>query len=177
CRLRGRAQRVRGSARRRAGVRAPRGPNGASRPGIAREIRVSHQRAAPGDGRLALGPVAPGPVRLRRPRPVPRIREAGGTRGVRDDRPGEPVLQPAGATPRRAVARGARGRCQQRLRAAEEQRVNETPEKKVAEQYPPPPTDDPPPPTFRQALVGYGSIIAALVALGVLIGVLIKVLR
>ena len=48
---------------------------------------------------------------------------------------------------------------------------------KVAEQYPPPPTDDPPPPTFRQALVGYGSIIAALVALGVLIGVLIKVLR
>jgi hypothetical protein len=34
-----------------------------------------------------------------------------------------------------------------------------------------------PPPTFRQALLGYGSIIAALVALGVLIGVLIKVLR
>ena len=55
--------------------------------------------------------------------------------------------------------------------------MNETPEKKVAEQYPHQPTDDPPPPNFRQELVGYGSIIAALVALGVLIGVLIKVLR
>jgi hypothetical protein len=55
--------------------------------------------------------------------------------------------------------------------------VSEPPEKKVVEHYPPPPTDDPPPPTFRQALIGYGSIIVALVALGVLIGVLMRVLR
>jgi hypothetical protein len=54
--------------------------------------------------------------------------------------------------------------------------VTETPEKKIVEHYPPP-QDEPPPPTFRQALVGYGSILVALVALGVLIGVLIKVLR
>jgi len=52
----------------------------------------------------------------------------------------------------------------------------EAPEKKVVEHHPPPP-DEPPPPTFRQALVGYGSILVALVALGVLIGVLMKVLR
>jgi hypothetical protein len=55
--------------------------------------------------------------------------------------------------------------------------VSDLPEKKVVEHYPPPPPDDVPPPTFRQALVGYGSIIVALVALGVLIGVLMKVLR
>jgi hypothetical protein len=54
--------------------------------------------------------------------------------------------------------------------------MTEAPEKKVVEHYPPPP-DEPPPPTFRQALVGYGSILVALVALGVLIGVLMKVLR
>ena len=54
--------------------------------------------------------------------------------------------------------------------------MTETPEKKIVEHYPPP-QDEPPPPTFRQALVGYGSILAALVTLGVLIGVLIKVLR
>jgi hypothetical protein len=54
--------------------------------------------------------------------------------------------------------------------------MTETPEKKIVEHYPPP-QDEPPPPTFRQALVGYGSILVALVALGVLIGVLIKVLR
>lgn len=54
--------------------------------------------------------------------------------------------------------------------------MTETPEKKVVEHYPPP-QDEPPPPTFRQALVGYGSILVALIALGVLIGVLIKVLR
>lgn len=53
--------------------------------------------------------------------------------------------------------------------------MSEPPEKKIVESYPPP--DDSPPPTFRQALVGYGSIIVALVALGVLIGVLMKVLR
>jgi len=54
--------------------------------------------------------------------------------------------------------------------------MTEAPEKKVLEHHPPPP-DEPPPPTFRQALVGYGSILVALVALGVLIGVLMKVLR
>jgi hypothetical protein len=54
--------------------------------------------------------------------------------------------------------------------------MTEVPEKKVVEHHPPPP-DEPPPPTFRQALVGYGSILVALVALGVLIGVLMKVLR
>jgi hypothetical protein len=54
--------------------------------------------------------------------------------------------------------------------------MTEAPEKKIVEHHPPPP-DEPPPPTFRQALVGYGSILVALVALGVLIGVLMKVLR
>ena len=54
--------------------------------------------------------------------------------------------------------------------------MTEAPEKKVIEHHPPPP-DEPPPPTFGQALVGYGSILVALVALGVLIGVLMKVLR
>jgi hypothetical protein len=54
--------------------------------------------------------------------------------------------------------------------------VTEPPEKKVVEHFPPPP-DEPPPPSFRQALVGYGSIIVALVALGILIGVLMRVLR
>jgi hypothetical protein len=54
--------------------------------------------------------------------------------------------------------------------------MTETPEKKIVEHYPQP-QDEPPPPTFRQALVGYGSILVALVALGVLIGVLMKVLR
>ena len=54
--------------------------------------------------------------------------------------------------------------------------MTETPEKKIVEHYPPP-QDEPPPPTFRQALVGYGSILVALIALGVLSGVLIKVLR
>ena len=42
------------------------------------------------------------------------------------------------------------------------------PEKKV---------DELPPPTFKQALIGYGSIFAALIALGLLIGLLMKVLR
>ncbi len=62
------------------------------------------------------------------------------------------------------------------------------PEKKVAAHDPPeepasPATErsDPetelPPPTFRQALVGYGSIMLGLVLLGLLIGVLMRVLR
>ena len=54
--------------------------------------------------------------------------------------------------------------------------MSEPPEKKVVEHYPPPP-DEPPAPSFRQALLGYGSIIVALVMLGVLIGILMKVLR
>lgn len=55
--------------------------------------------------------------------------------------------------------------------------ADDVPERKVVEHYPPPAEDEPPPPTFRQALFGYGSILVALVALGVLIGVLMKVLR
>jgi hypothetical protein len=54
--------------------------------------------------------------------------------------------------------------------------VSDAPEKKVVEHYPPV-QDEPPPPSFRQALIGYGSILIALVALGVLIGVLMRVLR
>lgn len=37
--------------------------------------------------------------------------------------------------------------------------------------------DELPPPSFRQALVGYGSIFAGLVLLAVLVGVLMRVLR
>ena len=55
--------------------------------------------------------------------------------------------------------------------------MSEPPEKKVVEQHAPPPPDELPPPSFRQALVGYGSILVALVMLGVLIGILMKVLR
>lgn len=51
------------------------------------------------------------------------------------------------------------------------------PEKKIVEHYPPPPDDELPPPTFRQALVGYGTILLGLVLLGVLIGVLMRVVR
>ena len=47
----------------------------------------------------------------------------------------------------------------------------------MVEHYPPAAEEEPPPPSFRQALVGYGSILVALVALGVLIGVLMRVLR
>jgi hypothetical protein len=51
-------------------------------------------------------------------------------------------------------------------------------EKKIVEHYQPPPADDEvPPPSFRQALIGYGSIMLALVVLGRLIGLLMKVLR
>jgi ABC-type Fe3+ transport system substrate-binding protein len=50
-------------------------------------------------------------------------------------------------------------------------------EEKVVQHYPPPEPDELPPPTFRQALLGYGSILLALVVLGVLIGILMKVLR
>jgi hypothetical protein len=50
-------------------------------------------------------------------------------------------------------------------------------EERVVQHYPPPEPDELPPPTFRQALFGYGSILLALVVLGVLIGLLMKVLR
>ena len=49
-------------------------------------------------------------------------------------------------------------------------------DKKIVEHYPPP-DDELPPPTFRQALIGYGSILLGLVLLGLLIGFLMKVLR
>jgi hypothetical protein len=58
--------------------------------------------------------------------------------------------------------------------------MSEIPEKKVVEHHPPPqnhPDDELPPPTFRQALVGYGSIMLGLVLLALLIGFLMKVLR
>jgi len=41
----------------------------------------------------------------------------------------------------------------------------------------PPPEPEPPEPTFRQYLVGWGLIFLGLVAVGVLLGVLMKVLR
>ena len=57
-------------------------------------------------------------------------------------------------------------------------RTEKAPEQRIVEHYPPPqPDDELPPPTFRQALIGYGSIMLALVALGLLIGLLMKVLR
>lgn len=49
-------------------------------------------------------------------------------------------------------------------------------EEKVVEVYPDP-EPELPPPTFRQALLGYGSIFLALVALGVIIGLLMRFLR
>jgi hypothetical protein len=49
---------------------------------------------------------------------------------------------------------------------------------KIVEHYPPPlPDDELPPPTFKQALIGYGSILMALVVLGLVIGLLMRVLR
>ena len=53
----------------------------------------------------------------------------------------------------------------------------EPPPVKVIEFYPPPEPDELPPPTFRQALVGYGSILLGLVLLGVLLGSLMRLLR
>lgn len=50
------------------------------------------------------------------------------------------------------------------------------PPEKVVERHPPA-EDELPPPTFRQALVGYGSILLGLVLLGLLIGGLMRVLR
>jgi hypothetical protein len=49
---------------------------------------------------------------------------------------------------------------------------------RVVEFYPPPkPDDELPPPTFRQALVGYGSIMLGLVLLGLLLGAMMRFLR
>jgi hypothetical protein len=57
-------------------------------------------------------------------------------------------------------------------------RASGAPEKKLVEHYPAPlPDDELPPPTFKQALIGYGSILLALVVLGLLIGLLMRVLR
>ena len=53
----------------------------------------------------------------------------------------------------------------------------QSPEPRIVQHYPPPEPDELPPPTFRQALIGYGSILVALVILGLLIGLLMKVLR
>ena len=47
---------------------------------------------------------------------------------------------------------------------------------KQVENYPPPEAERPTP-TFKQYLVGWGVIFLALVALGVLIGLLMRVLR
>ena len=41
----------------------------------------------------------------------------------------------------------------------------------------PPPEEEPPDPTFLQYLVGWGLIFLGLVAVGALVGVLMKVLR
>ena len=62
-------------------------------------------------------------------------------------------------------------------RAGAARMSGETPEKKVVQHYPPPPDNELPPPTFRQALLGYGSIILGLVLLGLLVGFLMRALR
>ena len=49
-------------------------------------------------------------------------------------------------------------------------------EKKEVQHYPPP-EPEPPEPTFKQYLVGWGAIFLALVALGVLLGLLMRFLR
>ena len=41
----------------------------------------------------------------------------------------------------------------------------------------PPPEPEPPEPSFKQYLLGWGAIFLGLVALGVLLGVLMRVLR
>jgi hypothetical protein len=49
-------------------------------------------------------------------------------------------------------------------------------EEKQVQKFPPP-DPEPPEPTFKQYLVGWGAIFLALVALGVLLGVLMRILR
>ena len=73
--------------------------------------------------------------------------------------------------------------------------MSDQPGKKIVEHHPPPlpeesaspatersrerssADDELPPPSFRQALIGYGSIMLGLVLLGLFIGFLMKVLR
>ena len=50
------------------------------------------------------------------------------------------------------------------------------PEQKHVEVFPPP-GEEPPEPSFKQYFVGWGLIFLGLVALGVLLGVLMRVLR
>jgi hypothetical protein len=50
------------------------------------------------------------------------------------------------------------------------------PEDKHVERYPPP-QPEPPEPSFKQYLAGWGIIFLGLVAVGVLLGVLLRVLR
>lgn len=50
------------------------------------------------------------------------------------------------------------------------------PEDKIVEHYPAP-EPELPPPTFKQALIGYGSILLGLVLFGVVIGLLMRFLR
>jgi hypothetical protein len=49
-------------------------------------------------------------------------------------------------------------------------------EEKQVQKFPPP-EPEPPGPSFKQYLLGWGAIFLALVALGVLLGVLMRVLR
>ena len=49
-------------------------------------------------------------------------------------------------------------------------------EEKQVQQFPPPPPE-PPEPSFKQYLLGWGAIFLALVALGILLGVLMRILR
>ncbi|HEX9573536.1 MAG TPA: hypothetical protein VF994_05535 [Myxococcales bacterium] len=49
-------------------------------------------------------------------------------------------------------------------------------DQKQVQQFPPP-EPEPPEPSFKHYLLGWGAIFLALVALGVLLGVLMRVLR
>ena len=49
-------------------------------------------------------------------------------------------------------------------------------EEKQVEKFPPPESERPEP-SFKQYLIGWGAIFLALVALGVLLGVLMRILR
>jgi hypothetical protein len=49
-------------------------------------------------------------------------------------------------------------------------------EEKQVQKFPPAPPE-PPEPSFKQYLLGWGAIFLALVALGVLLGVLMRILR
>jgi hypothetical protein len=53
----------------------------------------------------------------------------------------------------------------------------ERPPEKHVEVFPPPEEEEPPEPSFKQYFVGWGLIFLGLVAVGVLLGVLMRVLR